>query len=90
LKDTPGGESGAGTVRVKALGFLSTRLPGGRPVDLPVGSDGCLAVREAMRLAGLPEDEVFVIIVNGRKRVTADHLLARGDEVTFVPPVAGG
>jgi molybdopterin converting factor small subunit len=43
-----------------------------------------------MRLAGLPEDEVFVIIVNGRTRVTADHLLARGDEVTFVPPVAGG
>jgi molybdopterin converting factor small subunit len=42
-----------------------------------------------MRLAGLPDEEVFLAIVNG-KRATPDRILAPGDMVTFVPPVAGG
>jgi molybdopterin converting factor small subunit len=37
----------------------------------------------------LPDEEVFLVIVNG-KRATLDRVLAPGDEVTFVPPVAGG
>ncbi len=76
------------TVTVKALGFLTQRLPGGGPLALAVPASG-LTVREAMRLAGLPEEEVFLVIVNG-KRSTLDRALAPGDEATFVPPVAGG
>ena len=76
------------TVTVKALGFLAQRLPEGKAVTLPIPAGG-LDVRTAMRLAGLPEEEVFLAVVNGR-RVTLDQALAPGDEVTFVPPVAGG
>ncbi len=76
-------------VRVKALGYLVRRLPGGAPLELPFSEPGGLTVREAMRLAGLPEEEVFLAVVNG-KRVRLDDPLAPGDEVTFVPPVAGG
>lgn len=76
-------------VKVKALGFLARRLPGGGPVTVPYPAEGGLTVRAAMRLTGLPEDEVFLAVVNG-KRAGMDHLLAPGDEVTFVPPVAGG
>lgn len=75
-------------VTVKALGFLSERLPGGKPVTLAFPAGG-LTVLQAMRLAGLPEDEVFLVVVNG-KRARLDQPLAAGDEVTFVPPVAGG
>jgi molybdopterin converting factor small subunit len=42
-----------------------------------------------MRRAGIPEDEVFLVLVNG-KRAKLDQALSPGDEVTFIPPVAGG
>lgn len=74
---------------VKALGFLVRRLPEGKTLTLPFPAAGGLAARDAMRLAGLPEDEVFLVLVNG-KRARLDQALAPGDEVTFVPPVAGG
>jgi sulfur carrier protein ThiS len=76
-------------VTIKALGLLSRRLPEGGLLCLPLPEAGDLQVREAMRLAGLPDEEVFLVVVNG-KRATPDRILAPGDEVTFVPPVAGG
>jgi len=82
-------DDGLRPVTVKALGYLSRRLPGGGPLQLRPPAAGDLSVREAMRLAGLPDEEVFLVIVNG-KRATLDRVLAPGDEVTFVPPVAGG
>ncbi|HCJ09667.1 MAG TPA: hypothetical protein DHW14_00675, partial [Clostridiales bacterium] len=48
-----------------------------------------LTADELRKTLGIPDDEVFIVIVNGR-RVKADYPLAPGDEVTFVPPVAGG
>ncbi len=87
--DAAVGEDGLRPVTVKALGYLSRRLPGGGPLQLPLPEAGDLSVREAMRLAGLPDEEVFLAIVNG-KRATPDRVLAPGDVVTFVPPVAGG
>lgn len=76
-------------VRVKALGLLAARLPGGSPTVVDCPEEGRLTADELRKTLGLPDDEVFIVIVNGR-RVTADHPLAPGDEVTFVPPVAGG
>jgi len=86
-------ESGAGgaggEVKVKAIGYLTRHLPGGGPVSVPVPPGGSVTAGEAMRLAGIPDEQVFVII-SGGKRVKPDHELRAGDEVTFVPPVAGG
>lgn len=87
-------QAGAGkTVKVKAVGFLARRLTGGglgtASKEVPFPATGGLTVREAMNLVGIPEDEVFVVVVSG-KRATLDQALAPGDEVTFVPPVAGG
>ncbi|MCL6580466.1 MAG: MoaD/ThiS family protein [Firmicutes bacterium] len=81
--------SSSGKVRVKALGLLGRRLPGGGPVEIPLPEGRALTVREAVRLAGLPDEEVFVVIVGGR-RVPPNHVLAPGDEMVCVPPVAGG
>ncbi len=76
-------------VTVKALGFLVQRLPAGKPVEIDFPATGGLTAGDAMRLAGLPDEEVFLVVVNGR-RATLDRPLEPGDEVTFVPPVAGG
>jgi len=76
------------TVKVKALGLLAERLPGGGPVTVPCPEAG-LTVAEVREAAGLPDEEVFLSIVNGR-RVPPSHVVRPGDEVVFVPPVAGG
>ncbi len=76
-------------VTVKTLGFLASRLPGGGPVTVSFPETGGLTAGEAMRRAGIPEDEVFLVLVNG-KRAKLDQALSPGDEVTFIPPVAGG
>ncbi|MEW6032600.1 MAG: MoaD/ThiS family protein [Bacillota bacterium] len=86
---TPEPEGGKQTVRVKAIGYLAVHLPDGGPVDLSVPVGGSPTAGEVMRLVGIPEDEVFLVIVNGR-RVRREHRLVPGDEVVFVPPVAGG
>ncbi len=86
-----GGAAGrrSGVVTVKALGFLARYLPGQEPatIEAPLGRE--FTVDEVMRLAGLPDEDVYVIIVNG-KRGRPEQKVAAGDEVTFVPPVAGG
>ncbi len=85
----PGGPLSPPILTIKALGFLAQRLPEGQALIVPFPAAGELTARQAMSLAGLPEDEVFLVVVNG-KRATLDLALAPGDEVTFVPPVAGG
>lgn len=71
------------------MGLLVGRLPGGGPLDLPIPPGHTLTAAEAMLAAGIPDEEVYIIIVN-RRRVRPDHRLVPGDEVVFVPPVAGG
>jgi len=75
-------------VTVKAFGLLAERLPGGGPVVVDCPEAG-LTVARVLASVGIPEEEVFITIVNG-KRVLPGHVLRPGDEVTFVPPVAGG
>lgn len=83
------GGGAPGRIRVKALGLLVGRLPGGGPLDLPLGPGETLTAAEVMAAAGIPDEEVFIIIVNGR-RARPEHPVGPGDEVVFVPPVAGG
>jgi len=78
-----------GFIKVKALGLLAERLHGGGPVEVPCPADEGMTAAAVMASVGVPDEDVFVIIVNGR-RVKSDHMLHAGDEVTFVPPVAGG
>lgn len=80
---------GTAAVKVKALGILTRRLPGGGPTLVPFPASGTLAVRDVICLTGVPDDEIFMVVVNGR-RAALDHVLGPGDEVTLIPPVAGG
>jgi molybdopterin converting factor small subunit len=46
-------------------------------------------VGDLVRKLGVPDELASVIIVSD-EATSADHVLAEGDRVTLVPPVAGG
>lgn len=96
-----GGSTGVGrdptdvkTIRVRVLLFAQFReLLGGRVQELAVPMGTTSAELLAQVAAGHPRLEalqrVTRFIVNN-EFVAGDHLLSAGDEIAFVPPVAGG
>ena len=75
-------------VKLHACPTLARHLPdrvGKRALTLPSGA----SVREAIVLAGVPEDEVWLVAVNGA-RASLEHRLTEGDEVLIFAPVGGG
>lgn len=56
-----------------------------RQMDVEPGA----TVGQVMRLLGLPEDEVKVIMRNHRQAQLSD-LLTDGDRLAFIPAVGGG
>lgn len=82
------------SIAVRALFFAAYRdLVGVSevPVDVPEGSSvGDLVARLRARgapFSGLPTEPAVAV---NRKYVTRGASLAEGDEVAFIPPVAGG
>jgi sulfur carrier protein ThiS len=75
-------------VKVHACPTLARHLPdcaAQLALTLPSGT----SVREAIALAGVPEDEVWLIAVNGA-RALPERPLADGDEVLLFAPIGGG
>lgn len=81
-------------MEVRTLFFAAYRDAVGTPemsVDVPEGATVADLVR-GLRSRGAPFDtlpEAPAVAVN-RSYAPAGHALAAGDEVAFIPPVAGG
>lgn len=81
-------------MEIHTLFFAAYRDAVGTPemaVDVPEGATVADLVR-GLRSRGEPFDrlpEAPAVAVN-RSYARADHALASGDEVAFIPPVAGG
>jgi molybdopterin converting factor small subunit len=81
----------AGAVEVRLAGLLARYAP----ADGAIGPDGAIRVapgRSVVAVAaeiGIPPRQSFVAVVNGR---TSDlsYILAPGDRLTLLPPIAGG
>lgn len=77
-------------MHVTLYGVLARYLPDPRertPIDLEL-PEGATAGEVAERL-GVPEGEVSLLAVNGR-RAEGGRALQAGDRITLFPPVAGG
>ena len=75
-------------VKLHACPTLARHLPdrvAERTLTLPSGT----SIRELIALAGVPEDEVWLVAVNGA-RASPERPLAEGDEVLVFAPVGGG
>ncbi len=75
-------------VKVELQAYLEQYSPNGATVfDLSL-PDGATVDRLIRRL-NIPEELASVIIVND-ENAEPDHVLAEGDKVTLIPPLAGG
>lgn len=54
-------------------------------VELENGS----TIRDLLEKMGIPEDQVFTVLVDGRHQ-SFDYVLNEGERVSFFPPVGGG
>lgn len=54
-------------------------------VELPEGG----TLRDLLQKTGIPEDQVFTALVDGRHQ-PLDHVLSEGERVSLFPPVGGG
>jgi len=78
-------------ITVKLFATLGRFAPtGGTPgtpffMEVPEGA----RVQEVLQLLNLPEEEVKVAYVNGRRR-EPDFILQEGDTIGIFPPVGGG
>ncbi|TYO97227.1 MoaD/ThiS family protein [Desulfallas thermosapovorans] len=77
-------------VEVRVFSGLEKFLPGvgfGQPlpVELPAGA----TIRDLLHKIGVPEDQVFTVLVDGRHQ-TLDYTTTSGERISLFPPVGGG
>lgn len=60
------------------------------PLDLPNGSTVGEALRRVREMAGAARLPAEPMIAVNEEYARADRMLAAGDEVAIIPPVAGG
>jgi len=72
-------------IEVKCFATLSGYAPPGGQIDLPAGQD----VAQLIKKLGIPEEEVKIVFVNGKK-ATLDTKLKDKDRVGIFPAVGGG
>lgn len=68
---------------------LFATLRNGRGKELNVQLAQGAVVRRIIEALGISEDEVAILLVNGRD-ATLDKELGEGDTVSIFPPVGGG
>jgi molybdopterin converting factor small subunit len=77
-------------VRVKLMGTLRDRLPaearGQADVELPAGA----TLQALLDQVGAGGSHVHAVMVNDGMETDRQRLLAEGDSVVVIPPVAGG
>ncbi|MFV1965609.1 MAG: MoaD/ThiS family protein [Pirellulaceae bacterium] len=73
-------------IRVKLMGILKERSPAGGMIELP--DQG--TIEDALLAVGIPADSVQVFTVNGDVERDRRRVLKAEDELTVLPPMAGG
>jgi molybdopterin converting factor small subunit len=74
-------------VRVKLMGTLRGKLPGGSErLDIDPGT----TISALLERIGVAGGQVHLVIVNGEMATDRQRMLADGDELSIFPPVAGG
>jgi molybdopterin converting factor small subunit len=73
-------------VRVKLMGMLKKKTPPNEVLELPDGA----TLEEAVQALGIRLDSAQVFTVNGQLERNRSRSLADHDELTILPPVAGG
>ena len=79
-------------IKVKLFGVLRSMVPRSEfDVALPKDSDVKVLMRAIEDLEPSVDFQVLSVnIAKNRAIVSADSLLRDGDEVSFIPPIAGG
>jgi len=78
------------TVTVMLSAGLRDYAPGYRPAEgLSLELEQSLSAAALAEKIGLPEAEIKIVMINGR-RAALDRILADGDRVGFFPAIAGG
>lgn len=78
------------TVEVRFAGRLARYAPAnGDGSEAAVSALPGRSVAEVVAEIGIPSHQAFVAVVNGRT-CDSGQLLAAGDRVTLLPPIAGG
>jgi molybdopterin synthase sulfur carrier subunit len=73
------------TIRVKLFATLREGRFDIKTMSFPIGA----TVAEVVRVLGIPEKEVSLILVNHRHH-DMDHVLGDGETLALFPPVGGG
>ena len=77
-------------IEVRLFATLATYLPDesdGRSATLEIPDGGM--VGDVVRSLGIPEDTLFITMINGRD-AALDQPLADGNVLSLFPPLAGG
>lgn len=73
-------------IDVKLMGVLKEQTPPNESLVLAEGA----TIADALQRLDVPSDSVQVFTVNGRLVCSPQHPLSDGDQLTVLPPVAGG
>lgn len=74
-------------MNIKVKLFATLRRGRRKEVGLELAAGA--AVRQVMEALNIPEEDVAILLVNGRD-ATLTESLAEGDTVSIFPPVGGG
>jgi molybdopterin converting factor small subunit len=78
-------------VRVRLMGVLRNKLPPGSPSGTAVlDVEPATTVTAVLDRLGIGGGHVHLVMVNGAMEQDRQRALADGDELTVLPPVAGG
>jgi len=72
-------------IRLSLLGVLKDKTPDGGVFELPQGA----TIRDAITTLDLPKG-IHLASINGEFKRELKTVLSDGDELTILPPVAGG
>jgi sulfur carrier protein ThiS len=73
-------------IQLKLMGELKKRTPADGKLCMPSGA----TIEDVLRVLHLPPERAYVFSVNQQLILGRRHALTSGDELTIIPPVAGG
>ncbi len=74
-------------VYIEVSSSLNRFYNGGNEINLD--DQGIYTIQELLQLTSIPEDEVGIIIKNGKKSSMEDEI-SDGDTIKFFPPIIAG
>lgn len=73
-------------LQVKLMGPLKAKTPEGGTLEL---NDGA-SIHDVLAALDIPDNQVQIVMVNGKPQPNRDTSLAADDELTILAPVGGG